>query len=314
VILVIGGTGRLGTKIIKLLGRDVDLRVMTRDRRPDRQRWPGVDLVHGDLRDAESTVRALRGVDTVVCTAHGGESAGDNGPRHLEGRAIPRLIDVAANVSLRQFIYVSSASARADSPAEFFRLKAAVEHRLRVSGIPYSILRPTHLMETWSFLGESLVKRARAMVLGSGRNPVSFVAADDVAQVAARLTVEEGEGLVADLGGPQALTLDEVNEVLAAAFGVTVKRHIRLSPAMLRIGGRVLRPFQEVTSRRMLFGALLDTQPQVIDSTLMWRRFDVTPLTFGEWLRVYGPALAAQWRGEPADPLRTPGGPAAEGF
>lgn len=313
-ILVIGGTGRLGAKIIKLLGRDVEVRVMTRDRQPDRERWPGVDLVHGDLRDTESTVRALRGVDTVVCTAHGGDSAGDNGPRHLEGNAIPRLIDVAANASLRQFIYVSSASARADSPAEFFRLKAAVEHRLRTSGIPYSILRPTHLMETWSFLGESLVKRARAMVLGNGRNPVSFVAADDVAQVATRLTVEDGQGLVADLGGPEALTLAEVNELLAAAFGVTVKRHTRLSPGMLRVSSRVLRPFREVASRQMLFGALLDTRPQVVDSTPMWHRFNVTPLTFDQWLGLYGPALAAQWRGQPTDPLRTPDDPTAAGF
>jgi hypothetical protein len=87
------------------------------------------------------------------------------------------------------------------------------------------------------------------------------------------------------------------------AFGVTARRRTRLSPGVLRIGSRIMRPFQEVTSRQMLFGALLDTQPQVVDSTLVWRRFGVTPMTFSDWLRVYGPALAAHWRGEPGRPL-----------
>jgi nucleoside-diphosphate-sugar epimerase len=104
-------------------------------------------------------------------------------------------------------------------------------------------------------LGEPLVKRSRAMVLGSGRNPVSFVAADDVAWAAARLAGQDGEGYIVDLGGPQALTITRFNELIATTFGATVQRRMRLSAGMLRFASRILRPFNEVTSRQLLFDA-----------------------------------------------------------
>jgi uncharacterized protein YbjT (DUF2867 family) len=300
-ILVVGGTGRLGGRIVELLRRTATVRVLTRRSTPERQ---GIETVRGDLRDAESLARALEGVTTVVCTAHGGDGAGTNGPRYVEGAGIPRLIDLAAMASVRHFLYVSSASARSDSPAEFFRLKAAAEVRLRASGIAYSILRPTHLMETWArVLGEPLVRRSRALVLGSGHSPVPWVAADDIARAAALLVGQNGEGYSLDLGGPEALTITQVNELLANALGVTVKSRNRMSPGMLRLAGRLIRPFNEVTGRQLQLGSLLDTQPQLVDSTPAWRQLRLAPTTFREWLDHNAPALAAQCRVPEGSPL-----------
>jgi uncharacterized protein YbjT (DUF2867 family) len=294
-ILVVGGTGRLGAKIVELLRLDTQIRVMTRDTGRIRRGRPGVELVHGDLHDRESVHQALQDVGAVVCTAHGGEGTGSAGPRGIEGQGLPRLIDAAAAAGVQHFVYVSTASARPDSPAEFFRLKAAVERYLADSDLPYSILRPTHLMETWSFLGEALVKRAKPMVLGTGRNPVSFVAADDVARVAATLARVGGQGYLVDLGGPQALTLTEVNDLLASAFGVTVRGRVQVPRAVLRLASVALRPFSELTSRQMMLSWLLDTQPQIVDSTDTWQRFEVTPTSWQDWLNRYGPTLATTW-------------------
>src|SRR5712691_2875158 len=237
-ILVIGGTGRLGRQVVELLvqrGRPV--RVLTRDpRRAALPRTGGVQLVGGDLRQRDSLGPALDGVDTVVCTAHGGEGAGSNGPRGIEGRGIPELIGLATG-RLAQFVYISTASARLDSPSEFFRLKAQAERRLRASGIPYSLLRPPHLLDTWvPMLAKPLAKKDRAMVIGAGQNPVSWVGAHDVAAVAATLAGEPGTGFTADLGGPEPLTLRELNQQLERALGVTAKRSTVMSPAMLRFG------------------------------------------------------------------------------
>lgn len=208
-ILIVGGTGRLGGRIVELLRANTAVRVLTRRSTTGH---PGVEAIRGDLNDPESLTRALRGVDTVICTAHGGDGAGANGPRQVEGVGIPRLTDLAAEASVRHVLYVSSASARPDSPVEFFRLKAAVEARLRNSGVAYSILRPTHLMETWArILGEPLAKRSKALVLGSGHSPVSWVAADDIAKAAAVLAGRPGEDRSFDLGGPEALTITQVN-------------------------------------------------------------------------------------------------------
>jgi uncharacterized protein YbjT (DUF2867 family) len=296
VILVVGGTGQLGGKVVELLRDNHPVRVMTRDPQRIPPPRPGVQVVRGDLRDGGSLSQALDGVDAVVCTAQGGESGGDNGPRYVEGTGVPRLVDAAARTGVRQFVYVSSASARPDSPSDFFRFKASAERHLRGSGLPYSILRPTHLMETWAAgLGEPIVKQSRAIILGRGDNPVSFVAAADVARAAATVAGQEGTGYTADLGGPEALTLVQVNDLLAEAFGVTVTRRLRLPVPALRLGSRLLRPLREVTSRQLLFGVLLDTQPQVVDSTAAWRHLGVTPTTMRAWLERHAPELAGRW-------------------
>jgi hypothetical protein len=162
----------------------------------------------------------------------------------------------------------------------------------------YSILRPTHLMETWArVLGEPLVNRSKALVLGSGHNPVSWVALDDIARAAAVLVNRRAGGCSLDLGGPQALTITQVNELLADCLHVTVKGHNRMPSHMLRIASRLIHPVKEVAGRQMLLGALLDTQPQVVESAATWRQLQITPISFRQWLEDNAAALTAQWKG-----------------
>src|SRR5260370_42499778 len=114
-ILVIGGTGRLGRQVVELLvqrGRPV--RVLTRDpRRAALPRTGGVQVVGGGLRQRDSLGPALDGVDTVVCTAHGGEGAGSNGPRGIQGRGIPEPIGPATGAP-GPLVSLSAAEARPD--------------------------------------------------------------------------------------------------------------------------------------------------------------------------------------------------------
>jgi len=306
-ILVIGGTGRLGRQIVELLNGQ-PVRVLTRD--PARARTivgglPGVEVVGGDLLVRSDLVTALAGADVVIVTAHGGEGTGRSGPGGIEGRGLPQLIDLAATAPPKQFIYLSSASARLDSPSDFFRGKAAVENRLRTGPIPYSILRPTHLLDTWvPMLAEPLARKSRQMIIGHGRNPVSWVAGRDVAAAAARLAAESGRGRTEDLGGLQALTLRELNEQIQLALDIQPAKTTAMSPGMLRATSRILRPFNGVLARQMQLGALLDTRPQVIDSSAVWEQLGITPTAIPDWLHATLPGLLSGW-GLPAQ-LTTP--------
>jgi uncharacterized protein YbjT (DUF2867 family) len=63
-ILVIGGTGRVGSEVVKeLRKRDADVRVLVR--KPEQQSLPGVEVVVGDLLDPVSIEKALQGVDKL---------------------------------------------------------------------------------------------------------------------------------------------------------------------------------------------------------------------------------------------------------
>ncbi|NUW39201.1 SDR family oxidoreductase [Nonomuraea rhodomycinica] len=293
-IVVFGGTGRVGRQIVDRLRREGKaVRVVTRDPTSARA-GEDVEVVAGDLRERNTLVRAVAGAEAVVCTVQGGDGKGIDGPRRIEGAGIPRLIGVARDAAVGNFVYISSASARPDSPVEFFRLKFEAERVLRASGLPYSILRPTHLMDTWvETLAESIVTKGKATVLGSGASPVSWVAGEDVAKVAAAIAARPGECWSADLGGPEALPLTKVNELIAASLGVQVKGENRMPAGMLRVMSTLTRPFNEVLARRMRMGALLDTQPQVVDSGAVWAEFG-EPLSFPAWLEANRPARGAR--------------------
>src|SRR5262245_11837951 len=121
-ILVIGGTGRLGRQVVqRLVAASEPVRVLTRSAERGRaahgsgaggsedqrgNQTTGVEYLRGDLLDRESVVAALKGVDSVVVTAHGGEGTGRTGPRGVEGRGLPQLIQIASGSSLRQFVYL----------------------------------------------------------------------------------------------------------------------------------------------------------------------------------------------------------------
>jgi uncharacterized protein YbjT (DUF2867 family) len=284
VIVVLGGTGKVGRQIVRQLHNEGHpVRVITRD--PSSARVAGdVEVVAGDLHDRPTLVRAVIGARAIVCTAQGGGGKGANGPRGIEGAGIPSLIRIAQDTAIEHFVYFSTASARADSPVEFFRLKFEVERTLRTSGLPFSILRPTHLMDTWvTMLTKSITKKGKAMVLGSGANPVSWVAGADVARVAATLAVRPGAGWSADLGGPESLTLTEVNELIAASLRTRIKGENKMPLGMLRTLSTLTKPFNQVLARQMQMGAVLDTQPQVVDSSAVWAQYG-QPLSLSAWL------------------------------
>lgn len=290
-IVVFGGTGTVGRQIVDLLLQDGNtVRVVTRDP-ASASATQGVEVVAGDVHDRRSLVRAVTGAKTIVCTVQGGEGKGNNGPKGIEGAGIPRLIDVAGDTAIEHFVYFSSASARADNPAEFFRLKFEAEGALRASGLPFSILRPTHLMDTWvPQLAKSIAGKGKATVFGSGTNPVSWVAASDVARVAAAVAVRPGQGWSADLGGPEALSLTMANELIAASMGLPIKSQSKMPVRVLQTMSLLTRPFNEVLARQMQMAALLDTQPQVVDSSAIWAKYG-RPLHLAAWLEINRPGI-----------------------
>jgi uncharacterized protein YbjT (DUF2867 family) len=72
-VLVAGGTGRLGTLVVRdLAARGVQVRVLTRaEGRADHLRTAGVEVAIGDVRRPETLPPALVGADVVVSALHG---------------------------------------------------------------------------------------------------------------------------------------------------------------------------------------------------------------------------------------------------
>jgi uncharacterized protein YbjT (DUF2867 family) len=161
-------------------------------------------------------VRAGQGRTAVVSTASASLSrqAGDSVQSvDLDGQR--SLIDAAKTAGVGKFVYISfSSNMTTDGPVT--AAKRAVEQYLMDSGLDYTILRCGFLMEIMvaPIVGFDYAN-AKAVVYGSGENPLSLVSMEDVARmVALCLDSPEASNAVIEFGGPAPVTLHE----LVAAF------------------------------------------------------------------------------------------------
>jgi NADH dehydrogenase len=174
----------------------------------------GVELARGDLKDRASLDAVCSGAQVVISTASSTLSSqpGDSIQTvDLEGQL--SLIEAARKAGVEHFVFVSFAPLRGSFPLQ--DAKRAVEQHLMRSGLPFTILRPTHFMEVWlsPALGFDYV-HARARILGTGQSTMNWISLEDVARFAVgALESPRARNALLELGGEEALSqLDVVHE------------------------------------------------------------------------------------------------------
>jgi uncharacterized protein YbjT (DUF2867 family) len=263
-ILVVGGTGTLGKRLVpRLVERDERVRVLVRHTNASMPE--AVEQVLGDISDTEGVKRAVAGASTVVCAVSGFGGIGGANPRAVDGLGTRALIAAAAEAGVERFVFVSVFHARADHPNELQREKFQSEQALRASGIPWTILRPAPSMERWIWIvGENVPAGGKALVLGKGENPVNFVSAEDVASVVVdAATGASPPGRVIDVAGPEDVTLLGIVDAFSAALGRPVPIR-KVPPAALRAMSLLARPFAPARAWQARATAVMDSTDMAI--------------------------------------------------
>jgi uncharacterized protein YbjT (DUF2867 family) len=278
-ILVVGASGRLGSRVAQLiLERGTPVRAMSRDiSRLARLTKLGAEPVTGDLRNPATLSRACANVDKVVAAAHAFIAEGDNHPGTVDDAGNRQLIDACRISDVKHFVFTSAHDARADHPLEFFRIKFRVEEYLRASGLSYTILRPSAFMEFWAALvGQPIVEKGRTTIFGRGLNPVNFVSVADVAQFALiALNDPAASHQVIEIGGPENLSLIEVAAIFERVTGRTGRKsHVPLP--LMRLMTLLMRRLNPTLSRQIAAGVYMDTEDQTLDMTETLKRFPVS--------------------------------------
>ena len=149
-ILVAGGSGRLGSLLVRrLVAGGATVRVLRRTRaRAAHLDAALVEIVEGDVRVASDAQRAVAGANVVVSAVHGFAGAGGVSPASVDRDGNRHLVDAAARAGAT-VILMSVVGASAESPMELFRMKDAAEQYLRASGTQWTIVRSTAFLETW---------------------------------------------------------------------------------------------------------------------------------------------------------------------
>ena len=225
-ILVVGATGHLGGEISRrLAARGLPVRGLVRPTSAPEAvtslREIGAQLVEGDLRDPASLLRAIHGATTVISTATVTRSRqpGDS-IEATDGEGQAALVEAARKAAVGHFVYLSySSHIGVDDPLTL--AKRGTEARLRASGLPYTILRPSFFMEAWlsPALGFDYPNR-HATIYGEGTAPISWIALADVAQFAVQsLTNPAARDATLELGGPEALSPTQVIRIFEQVAG-----------------------------------------------------------------------------------------------
>ena len=223
--LVVGATGNVGGAVCEALrAQGKPVRAMVRESSdPERVRWLeqlGAEVVRGELRDPGSLTRACESVDTVVSGATTITSLGTDSISAVDRDGQLSLVDAAQDAKVSHFIYVSY-TRNVDTDDPLTQAKRAVEQRLRESGMGFTILRPSYFMEMW--LGPTLgweLADGHARVLGSGEQRVNWISARDVvAAIVACVDNGQALGQTIELGGPEALTPNEVVRLAESFLG-----------------------------------------------------------------------------------------------
>ncbi len=192
-IVIIGGTGLIGTKLAGKL------------REKGHEVVPAAPSTGVNTITGEGLEKALSGAETVVDVA--------NSPSFEDGPALTffetsgrNLLAAEATAGVRHHIALSIVGTDRLPECGYFRAKLAQENLIRASKIPYTILRATQFFD---FVGRIVVSSSDGKIVRLSPALFQPVASDDVAAALADVTLGAPVNGIVELAGPEKCSLDE---------------------------------------------------------------------------------------------------------
>jgi uncharacterized protein YbjT (DUF2867 family) len=203
-VLVTGGTGRLGQRLVPALqtaGHSV--RQMSR-------RGTGPGGIRGDLATGLDLRSAVAGAEIVVHAAS--DPQGD--PWEVDVAGTRRLVEVVDRDRLQHLVYISIVGVDR-IPYGYYRAKYAAEQVLLASGLPVTLLRVTQFHEFVDFLLDT-ARRGPVLPVPMGWR-VQPVDVGEVAEHVTQVCASPPAGGVVEYGGPEDLAAADLARAWVAA-------------------------------------------------------------------------------------------------
>ncbi|MDQ7906071.1 NAD(P)H-binding protein [Phytohabitans sp. ZYX-F-186] len=201
-IAVIGGTGLIGSRVVKLLNAGGHEAVPLSPS-------SGVDLLSG-----QGLAEALTGADVVVNLTNS-PTFDDASPAFFQ-KSMDNLLAAADAAGVGHAVILSIVGADLVPDLVYYRAKVLQEDILKAGPVPYSIVRATQFFE---FVDAVLTWTADEDTVRLPATLVQPMAADDVAQAVADVSAGAPLRGTRDIAGPEVFALDELGRITLAAHG-----------------------------------------------------------------------------------------------
>jgi len=220
-IVVIGGTGLIGSKTVAILrqrGHEIVAAA------PE----SGINTITG-----EGLKEAIAGAQVVIDLANS-PSFEDKAVLEFFETSDRHLLAAEAAAGVRHHVALSIVGTDRTPDNGYFRAKLAQEKLIEASGIPYTIIRSTQFME---FLGAIADSSADGNVVRVSPGLFQPIAADDVAPIVAEVALAAPRNGIVEIAGPERAPFNEIVARYLKAVGDP--REVVREPEARYWGGRV---------------------------------------------------------------------------
>src|ERR671919_42277 len=220
-IVVIGGSGLIGTKLVYRL-REKGHEVVAAS--PS----TGVNTITG-----EGLAEALAGAQVVVDLANA-PSWDDKAVLEFFETSGRNLLAAEAAAGVRHHVALSIVGTDRTPDNGYFRAKVAQEKLIETSGIPYTIIRSTQFMEFLGGIAASSSDGSRVRLSPGLSHPT---AGADVAPITADVALAAPRSGIVEIAGPERAPFNEIVARYLKALGDP--RTVVRDPEARYFGGRV---------------------------------------------------------------------------
>jgi uncharacterized protein YbjT (DUF2867 family) len=193
-IVVIGGTGLIGTKLVNNL-RERGREVLAASPKS------GVNTFTGD-----GLAEALKGAQVVVDLANA-PSWEDKAVMEFFQTAGRNLLAAEAAAGVRHHLALSIVGADRLPASGYLHAKVAQENLIKASGIPFTIVRSTQFFEFAKGLVQSATEGQTVRLSPALMQPI---AADDVAAALTGFALDKPLNGTIEIAGPEPIRMDEL--------------------------------------------------------------------------------------------------------
>lgn len=214
-ILVAGGTGHLGGRVVEHLLRRAprpSFAVLARDRvKAARLVEMGVEVRIGDYDNHAALPDRLGDIDKLLLISTMAMNRAEQQKR---------VVDAAVTAGVRHIVYTGLAIRDIETSGvrDLMRSHFETEAHIEASGVPFTFLRNTMYAEAIPVIaGAGALENGISLAGGEGRVP--YASRDEMGEAAANVLTEHGhEGKTYDLAGPEAYSYADVARVLSAIW------------------------------------------------------------------------------------------------
>ena len=201
-IAVIGGTGLIGSQVIKILNASGHEAV-------PQSPSTGLDLLSG-----RGLPEALKGADVVANLTN--SPTFDDASLAFFQTTMDNLLAAASAAGVGHAVILSILGADQVPGLVYYRAKVLQENILKAGPVPYSIVRATQFFE---FMDWAVSETADENTVRLPATRIQPIASADVAQAVADVSVDPPLRGTRNIAGPDVFALDELGRITLAARG-----------------------------------------------------------------------------------------------